>query len=236
VAAGPGPGGDWQIEHGQGPAHELHRGSAALVGAAPGGAVARQARVMSVDGPAVVLGSGQPDSDVDAGAAAAAGIEIVRRRSGGGSVLVAPGGLLWVDLVIPAGDPLWNADVGRASWWVGSSWASALESVIGAQPDVWRGAMRRSPWSALVCFAGLGPGEVCIDGQKVVGVSQRRTRAAALFQTAALLQWDPAALLAVLRLDDEARTRARSDLAAVARGVGSGSAGPLLDAFLAALP
>jgi lipoate-protein ligase A len=236
VAAGPGPGGPWQIEHRQGPAHELHRGSAALVGTAPGDAVVRRARVMSVDRPAVVLGSGQPDDDVDAGAAAAAGVEVVRRRSGGGAVLVAPGGLVWVDLVIPAGDPLWHADVGRASWWVGASWASALERAIGARPDVWQGAMRRSPWSALVCFAGLGPGEVCIDGQKVVGVSQRRTRTAALFQTAALLRWDPATLIALLRLDDEARARAGSDLAAVARGVGPESAGPLLDAFLAALP
>src|SRR5262245_17418784 len=101
---------------------------------------------MSADRPALVLGSGQPDSDVDAGAVAAAGVEIVRRRSGGGAVLVAPGGLLWVDLVVPAGDPLWQADVGRAAWWVGASWAAALESAVRARPDVWRGAMRRSPW------------------------------------------------------------------------------------------
>ena len=33
-----------------------------------------------------------------------------------------------------------------------------------------------SDWSALVCFAGLGPGEVTLDGQKLVGLSQRRTR------------------------------------------------------------
>ena len=228
--------GEWHIDQLQGPAHELHQGSAALVGVASGDDGVRRARVMTVDRPALVLGSGQPDSDVDDGAAAAAGVEIVRRRSGGGAVLVAPGGLLWVDLVIPTGDALWQADVGRASWWVGATWASALQNAIGAQADVWRGAMRRSSWSALVCFAGLGPGEVCIDGQKVVGVSQRRTRTAALFQTAALLQWDPAALVTLLRLDGEARIRAASDLAAVARGVGSRFAGPLLDAFLAALP
>ena len=228
--------GEWHIDQLRGSAHELHQGSAALVGAAPCEEGVRRARVMTVDRPALVLGSGQPDSDVDDGAAAAAGVEIVRRRSGGGAVLVAPGGLLWVDLVIPTGDALWQADVGRASWWVGATWASALQSAIGAQAVVWRGAMRRSSWSALVCFAGLGPGEVCIDGQKVVGVSQRRTRTAALFQTAALLQWDPAALVTLLRLDGEARIRAGSDLAAVARGVGSRFAGPLLDAFLAALP
>ena len=49
-----------------------------------------------------------------------------------------------------------------------------------------------------VCFAGLGPGEVTVDGRKVVGISQRRTRAWARFQCAALGRWDPAALAELL--------------------------------------
>ena len=36
--------------------------------------------------------------------------------------------------------------------------------------------MVTTPWSDLVCFAGLGPGEVLLDGRKLVGLSQRRTR------------------------------------------------------------
>jgi lipoate-protein ligase A len=31
-------------------------------------------------------------------------------------------------------------------------------------------------WCELVCFAGLGPGEVSLAGTKLVGLSQRRTR------------------------------------------------------------
>src|SRR5947209_8597884 len=65
---------------------------------------------------------------------------------------------------------------------------------------------------------------------------KRRTRRAALFQTAALLRWDPAPLVGLLRLDDEARGRAGSDLVDVARGVGPECAGLLLDTFLASLP
>ena len=42
---------------------------------------------MEASGPAVVLGSTQPEATVDAGAAAAAGLDVVRRRSGGGAVL-----------------------------------------------------------------------------------------------------------------------------------------------------
>jgi lipoate-protein ligase A len=77
---------------------------------------------------------------------------------------------------------------------------------------------------------------VRIAGQKVVGVSQRRTRAGALFQTALLLRWHPAALLALLRLDDSERLQGGQDLASVAVAVGSEYADPLLEAFLAALP
>jgi lipoate-protein ligase A len=66
-----------------------------------------------------------------------------------------------------------------------------------------------------VCFAGLGPGEVTIAGVKVVGMSQRRTRAGALFQCAALLAWDPARLVEVLGLPAEAAV----DLAGAARAL-----------------
>jgi lipoate-protein ligase A len=197
--------------------------------------VVRRARVLSVVRPALVLGSGQPESDVDREAAARLGVDVVRRRSGGGAVLVAPGEVIWVDLIIPAGDPLWDPDVGRAAWWVGATWSTALAAAVGAGPRVWQGGMRRSAWSTRVCFAGLGPGEVCLGAAKVVGVSQRRTRAAALFQSAALLRWDPAGLLAVLCLGDAERTEGLTDLAAVAVGVGPDRAGPVLAAFLAAL-
>jgi hypothetical protein len=39
---------------------------------------------------------------------------------------------------------------------------------------------------------------VTVDGRKVVGVSQRRTRTVARFQCAAYRRWDPAALTALL--------------------------------------
>jgi lipoate-protein ligase A len=249
----PGPAGRWHIEYRQGSAEELHCCSAALVGAAPvtapqaaggggddaeaaPGGVAPRVRLLSVERPALVLGSGQPVADVDTEAAAASGVDVVRRRSGGGAVLVEPDGILWVDVIVPEGDPLWQADISRAAWWVGAVWASALEAAVGARPEIWHGPMRRNAWSARVCFAGLGPGEVRIDGKKVVGVSQRRTRTAALFQTAALLRWDPAALLALLRADAGGRGEAAADLAMVAVGVGPEHAGPLIDGFLAALP
>lgn len=185
--------------------------------------------------PCIVLGSTQDATTVDAGRAASAGTEVVRRRSGGGAVLVEPGGLVWVDVLVPAGDALWDADVGRAFAWLGRAWAGALADagVPGAEP--YGGPLLRTPWSRRVCFAGLGPGEVTVGGAKVVGIGQRRARAGALFQCAALLAWSPAALLDVLALTDDERRRGRAELAGVARGLDLDPA-TLVEALLRRLP
>lgn len=218
------PGG-WRVERIEGSAAALH-------GRDPAGG--REVWVHRPSGPAVVLGSTQPESVVDRSAAAAAGVEVVRRRSGGGAVLVEPGGVVWVDVVIPPGDPRWDDDVARASHWVGDAWARALEAVGVGDPVVHRGRLAETPWSSLVCFAGLGPGEVRVGDAKVVGLAQRRTRAGARFQTAALLRWEPERLLGLLALDpDEAAAavadvRPRAAALAVAEDV-------VVDALLAAL-
>ena len=162
---------------------------------------------------AVVLGSTQPDSVV------APGTPTVRRRSGGGAVLVEPGGLVWVDVFVPAGDPLWEADVGRAFAWLGRLWMAALADAGTAGARAHTGPLVTTPWSPLVCFAGLGPGEVTLDGAKVVGMSQRRTRSGALFQCAALLEWRPERLLDRLALSDDDRARGARELAGAARAV-----------------
>jgi lipoate---protein ligase len=216
---------DWLLEFERGPAGALHLRSADLAGGEEG----RHLRVLEATGPALVLGSAQHRDDVDAAAAGRAGVEVVRRRSGGGAVLVGPGQVLWVDLVIPAGDPLWDRDVIRAAWWVGDAWAAALDYAGVAPTVVWKSRMRTSRWSSRICFAGIGPGEVLVGEQKVVGLSQRRTRHGALFQTAALLTWDPAALVGLLRLDSAEAAAATSALAESARGLGPGRSGALLD-------
>ena len=172
----------------------------------PGG---RTVWVLEPTSTAVVLGSTQPD------AAVVPGTPAVRRRSGGGAVLMEPGGLVWVDVLVPADDPLWEVDVGRAFAWLGRAWAAA----VGAGARAHDGPLVTTPWSTLVCFAGLGPGEVTVDGAKAVGISQRRTRAGALFQCAALLEWRPDRLLDRLALTEEERRRGAEELAGVARGL-----------------
>ena len=84
----------------------------------------------------------------------------------------------------------------RHVWVMGMVIALAACGVGAA--TVHHGPLMRSEWSGLLCFAGLGPGEVTVGGRKVVGMSQRRTRAAARFQCVVLAEWDPASLVDLL--------------------------------------
>lgn len=169
----------------------------------PGPLPPRTARWFHVAEPAVVLGSAQSAAVIDDEAAQMGRIDVVRRRSGGGAVLMLPGDILWLDVVVPVGDPLWSDDVGRAMWWLGEVWAAALQDLAegtGAEPPlVHRGALVTGRWSRLVCFDGLGPGEVVVADAKAVGISQRRTRNWARLQSAVHLHWRPEVLIGVLR-------------------------------------
>lgn len=120
---------------------------------------------------AIVLGSRQSPDLLDRTACERAGLAIVRRRSGGGAVLVRAREMVWVDLVLPHG--VAPDDIRGAMRWAGDRWVEAL-----ARPGltVHAGGMVCTPWSDLVCFAGTGPGEVIVGGRKLVGLSQRRTR------------------------------------------------------------
>lgn len=228
----------WSIEERRGAAGDLHRSWPATETHPSRRALA----VCRVARPALVLGSTQDRAVADGSLASARGIEVVRRRSGGGAVLVMPGDPVWVDAWVPRGDPLWRDDVGRAFDWFGDAWTTALHALGGEGMSPHReGFAACTRWSSLVCFGGVGTGEVVTaDGRKVVGISQRRTREGAWFHSAAALHWDPVALLEVLVLPPEERSAAQTDLTAAAAGVAD-LVGPLSDAavsaaLIAALP
>ena len=202
------------------------RGTPAELHAADLPLSSRLVRVCSPTSGALVIGSAQPETDVASGEA------FVRRRTGGGAVLVIPGNLLWIDVVVPAGDPLWDDDVGRSFLWLGDTWAAALSS-LGVDAGTYRGGFCHTRWCRLVCFAGLGPGEVAVGDRKCVGLAQRRTRGGAWFQCAALLRWDADELLARLVVDD--RDVALAELKDAAVGLDA-AAEDLERAFLDALP
>lgn len=219
--------GSWLVKRAAGSAADFHARSL------PDPA-ARSVEVLEVERAALVLGSTQAEADADPEALREAGVDLVRRRSGGGAVLLVPDRALWVDVVVPRGDELWDDDVGRAALWLGRAWAAALAR-LGVDASVHTGALVTTRWSSLVCFAGLGPGEVTGAGRKLVGISSRRSRAGARFQCVLLRHWEPARLLHLLALDAHDRTRARAEVAGAAAGVDRPPS-EVLDAFLASLP
>ena len=149
-------------------------------------------------GPAIVLGSSQRHEVVDENVAGVLGVDVVRRRSGGGAVWLDDT-VDWFDIVLPSGDPLIDPDVQVAFYWLGELFAEVLTNNVGGNIAVHHGALARDPVNKLLCFGGLGPGEVTRNGRKVMGISQRRTRRYTLFQCGILRSWDPAPLVRALR-------------------------------------
>jgi lipoate-protein ligase A len=150
----------------------------------------RSVWVMEASVPTLVWGSAQRDGVVDDGVAARAGWAPVRRHSGGGLVALDPAEVVWVDVVVPRGDPLWSDDVGVAFALLGQAWVRAL-ATLGVEAVSHEGGPVRTDEGRVVCFAGLGTGEVSVGERKLVGLSQRRTRDGARFQCLLHLRWQP---------------------------------------------
>ena len=167
---------NWVVERLQGSAATLHEFT-------PPPRARRTLRSLAVDSPAVVIGSSQPESDIDHRSAAQTGVEVVRRRSGGGAVLLVPAQYEWIDFWLPAGDVEWRDDVVTAAEWLGELFMSALCAGGVDDLSVHRGPASTDALARKVCFLGRGPGEVFCGPRKVVGLSQRRTRDWIRFQT-----------------------------------------------------
>jgi len=156
-----------------------------------------------ITAPAVVLGSTQQQSIVDVDACRRAGVEVVRRRSGGGAVLLLPGDVTWIDVIVPVGAPGWSDDVHGPMVWLGRHLAAAIADVAGVEDlAVHDMAMISTSWSKLVCFDGVGAGEVLVGGRKLVGLSQRRTRHAARLQCCWYSSYDTSLLVDLLSPSD----------------------------------
>lgn len=215
--------GDWRVEHWEGPAGEFHGLDPEHV---------RAVRSVRVSRPVIVLGSTQPTGDIDAAAAARLGIEVARRRSGGGAVYLHPDDSTWVDITIPRDDELWVDDVSTSMRWVGDAFASVLGSALAAgAPAVHDGPFRAGVLSRAYCFAGLAPGEVTVGGAKIVGVSQRRGRPGARMQCVVYHRIDPAYFATCFA--DAGISSAVRDVPVALSPLGRSE---LLDALVAALP
>jgi lipoate-protein ligase A len=152
--------------------------------------------VVQVDRPLLVLGSSQ---SLDILNTRRLGDTPIRRRRGGGGLVLLQPGDLWVDWWIPASDGRWSDDVHVGSQLAGAWWKAALDPLVEGVISLHRGALEGDPAYRLVCFAGAGPGEVFVDGRKAVGVTQWRVREG-MFLSSALLTHDSAAILSCLQV------------------------------------
>lgn len=191
--------------------------------------VQRALWLCSAETPALILGSTQDQSDVLIDAAANSGIEIVRRRSGGGAVYVAPDDSVWLDITISREDPLWQDDVSASMMWLGDVFVEALQPWVRAR--TFRGTFNNGDIGRAVCFASAAPGEVFVGENKLVGISQRRNREGARFQCVLYRQWNPhvwTSLFASLDVQKRIRDMQVATIAAPSSDIA--------DAVMAALP
>jgi lipoate-protein ligase A len=205
--------------------------------------------------PAVVLGVGQSPDVVDAAAAGAAGLAVVKRTSGGTAVL-ADETMLALDVAVPALHPRAGVDVLEAYRWVGDAFRAALAALAPAAAARIRlagldearrdqAAMRAAPPDsagarrALACFGSLSPWEVVLDGpatspeaggtavaRKLVGLSQVRKRGVVLFQAGLYRTVRAAPLAAVLNLTPDVRALLSAALPARIAGLDDAGLGP----------
>jgi lipoate-protein ligase A len=168
----------------------------------------------NVDTPALIVGSSQDVSAVNAVCAAEKGIDVVRRRSGGGIVFVHPSDSVWIDITIPRDDSLWVDDVAESMLWLGSVFVHALSPWL--KTSVYTHKFSAEDFGRDICFVSHSPGEVFAGDAKVVGISQRRTRDGARFQCVMYRQWNPHEWASCVQAHDAAR--AANDVAVATVG------------------
>ena len=179
---------EWVVEHKQltTPLEHAERGSPTI-------------SVVEPVCPHVVLGSSEREKAfMDFSYMEREGIQLASRRSGGGAVIVIAEDLLWLDVFVPTRSRFWLEDIKRSSLWMGGIWLDALQS-ISVDCLLYDGQFIRSSLSDLVCFAGKGPGEIFINDQKIVGISQRRSRQGTQFQCGLILNWNPGHLINIFK-------------------------------------
>jgi len=142
-----------------------------------------------VESPSIILGSTQSASDVDESVAQSLGLSVAKRHSGGGAVFVHPTDSIWIDITIGRDDALWVDDVSASMLWAGDAFVRALSPWVNG--SVYTGAFESGHDGRTVCFASTSPGEVFVDGHKLVGISQRRGRNGARLQCVLYRQWNP---------------------------------------------
>ena len=196
---------------------------AGLLAAAEGGAEP-VLRLFGFDPPGITLGASQrPERELDLDRCAADQVAWAVRPTGGRAIFHAQE---WTySLAAPLEDPDWGGSQGEAYARMSRVIVASLHrlgvpaSLARAQP-LPAAAARPAGLPAAPCFASAARHEVVLDGRKLVGSAQRRTRTALLQQGSLLLGEGHLRLIDYLALPEERRGPMRDTLALATRHAG----------------
>lgn len=184
------------IRHIEASASDLH----ALPMPTSGGA---ELWIMKPTSPALVMGSAQRPEQFDLARLGIDRIELASRRSGGGAVFIDPNETVWIDLLAPSDSAFWSSDLAENFRLVGRLWHRAL-GALGVDTVLVDQGPTDAAAGRIACWAGLGWGELTVDGSKLVGLSQRRTRWGSRVQAIAVLGTSSGRVLDYLPAHDRA--------------------------------
>ncbi len=152
-------------------------------------------RVYTWQPPAVSLGRSQPAEEVRADVAAALGIDIVRRPSGGRAIVHSPRDITY-SIAAPRGDPIHEAPVEEAAARAASIVAGALRRL--GVPAKTRGPTPYKPMGP-ICLLASGSGDILVGNLKISGAAVLRGRRATLVHGVVLVEHSPSTWLALIR-------------------------------------
>ena len=218
---------------------------AVLLAAADGEDFAPTLRLYGWHPPAVSLGYNQPDpSPAEAEMLRARGVDWVRRPTGGRAVYHAgPDAELTYSLAAPIAAPVLGGGLADAYRWIHEAIAAGLERLGAAVELAPRRPVRGPeepherirPTSRRACFAATVPWEIEVEGRKLVGSAQRRSRRSLLQHGSIPLAGDQA-LLAEIWPGSLEPERTATVSSAVGRAVGFAELAMILaEAFANAL-
>ena len=161
--------------------------------------------------PCLSLGRSQSKMEVDVEACRTAGIDCVRRPTGGRAILHRDE--LTYSICLPLHDPRASGDILESYRRISEGLAEGLRS-LGLAVESARPGSKRS--SSAACFDAPAGHEITIGGRKLVGSAQFRARGALLQHGSLPLFGDVAGIVDLLTLADSERNALRARLRATA--------------------
>jgi len=181
----------------------------AILAAVIEGAAPPTLRFYAWSPPCLSLGRSQPLADVDAGACRAAGVDLVRRPSGGRAILHTDE--LTYSVALAQADPRATGEVVEGYRRLSEGLLAGLRR-LGVQAVEAAGPRKPAGDPTAICFETPSTYELTVAGYKLVGSAQWRTRGGVLQHGALPLHGDITRIVGCLALAEDERERQRQAL------------------------